>query len=402
MIRTYNILLHPTQEIYDAWLDLLTNATNAYNDCARFIKENNVKLDIKIVHEAVYHMLREKHPMLPAQSIVKTYKDVISAFRSIRKNKAEHKADTPHKKNPSIRLDKRLYNNLTKEGIYVSGVIKGKRQYIPFELYPQVEYMFDNYPLHDPIIFAKDGNLYISLPFECPEKAVVGNDVTGVDLGIKRLFTTSEGVAFKDKTYLTRRRQIRFIKNKLRSKGTKSAKKHLQKIRKKEMNLSKDMLHRATNALLEHSGTHIVLEDLSGLKKNTSKTANGYKRKRHNNMIGQVPFAKFKEILDYKAPLHGKDVATVNPSDTSRKDSRTGMKDGVRKGCRYYCKDGTVLDADWNAAINIGNRQKKHPFTNETPPLDGGLKMFLDGRAQSIAQSHVSPATALQATKSLV
>ena len=390
MIKTYNILLHPKRNIFDKWVNLLTQSKDAYNDCAVLIKQNGLNLNIKKVHETVYHVLREKYPSLPAQSIVKIYKDVIGAYRSIKKNGNLDKSETPCKKNPSIKLDKRLYNKLTKEGIYVSGVVKGTRQYIPFELYPKVEYMFDNYPLHDPSIFLREGKMYISLPFECNEIPLSGNDVTGVDLGMKRLFVTSDGVAFKDNVYLSHKRQIRYLKRKLYSKGTKSARRHAKKLRRKERNLSKDMLHRATNALLENSGSHIIIEDLKGIKKKTSKTTNGYKRTVHNNMIGQVPFAEFKRILFYKAPLHGKDVGTVNPSNTSKTDSRTGEKNGKRKGCRYYCKDGSVLDADWNAAINIGKRNKKHPFSNKKPPIDGGLQ-FLNGRVQSTTQSHLNP-----------
>ena len=389
MIKTYNILLHPTTEIYNAWLTLLTEASNAYNTCANIIKTNNIQLSLKPVHNAVYNTLRELYPILPAQIIIKTYKDVISAFRSIKNNGKENTANTPYKNNPSIRLDKRLYSNLTKQGIYVSGVVKNKRQFIPFELYPQIEYMFMNYPTHDPSLFIKDNNLYISIPFECNELPVTGNHVTGVDLGIKRLFITSDGVAFRDKPYLKHRRQIRYLKSKLKSKGTKSARKHLRCLKHRERCISKDMLHRATNTLLRNCGDIIVLEGLKKIKEKTGKTSNGYKRVKHNNRFSQVPIAGFSEILSYKAPLYGKEVVTVNPSYTSQIDSRTGKKDGVRKGCRYYCIDGVVLDADWNAACNIAMRQKQHPYTNKITPIDGGIE-FLCGTVMSTTQSYVN------------
>lgn len=130
------------------------------------------------------------------------------------------------------------------------------------------------------------------------------------------------------------------------------------------------------NAVLEHCGDaqYIVMEDLKKIKKNTSKTEDGFKRKRHNKMFSQVPIAKFKEILSYKAALAGKQVETVSPQWTSQTDSRTNKRDGERKGCRYICKDGEVLDADWNAAINIAKRSN-HPTTNKVPK-DGTLKFF--------------------------
>jgi len=55
-------------------------------------------------------------------------------------------------------------------------------------------------------------------------------------------------------------------------------------------------------------------------------------------------------------------VITVCPSYTSQIDHRTGKKDGLRKGCRYYGTDGTIFHADINAAINIAIRSK-HPVS---------------------------------------
>ena len=145
------------------------------------------------------------------------------------------------------------------------------------------------------------------------------------------------------------------------------------------------MCCRAAKALIESTeATVIAMEDLTKIKKNTSKDKDGHKRKRHNNAISQVPFYKFRQILTYKALLAGKRVETVNPANTSQTNSISGKMDGTRKGCRYYCPDGIVLDADWNASINIGHRSK-HPVSS-VPPVDGGLRP-LSGRRQSTRQS---------------
>lgn len=207
----------------------------------------------------------------------------------------------------------------------------------------------------------------------------------GVDLGMKRLFVTSEGKSFKDKEYLRERRKIRYLKRCLQSRGTKSSKRHLVKVKTRERNMSKDMIERSTNALIKSSDAGVfVLEDLSKIKTKTSKTNEGFKRKRHNNALSQVPFYKFKEHLSQKAARIGKSVQTVSPTWTSQTDSRSGKRDGERHGCRYYCSDGVVLDADWNAALNIALRAN-HPTSN-CLPIDGGL-LFLAGRVTSTTQS---------------
>ena len=99
---------------------------------------------------------------------------------------------------------------------------------------------------------------------------------------------------------------------------------------------------------------------------------------KHNNALSQVPFYIFKERLTHKAQLVGKRVETVSPAFTSQTDSRTNKRDGIRKGCNYVCSDGVVLDADYNAAVNIALRAN-HPLSSNDLPLSG--------RVRSITQS---------------
>ena len=119
----------------------------------------------------------------------------------------------------------------------------------------------------------------------------------------------------------------------------------------------------------------------------TSKSKEGFKRKPHNRRMHQIPFYKFKQILSYKAPLYGKTVETVSPFMTSQTDCTTGKKDGTRKNRRFYCKNGTVLDADWNAAVNIAQKSK-HPSSFKMP-LDGALRTWKAG-CKSTTQSYIS------------
>lgn len=373
-----------TQRSIDFWTHFLSQAQQAYNDCANFLADNNIKLDIKTVHNEVYEWMRTKYSVLPAQAIIRTYKEVIAALRSIKANKYKD-AKIPQRYNLAMRLDKRLYDKLNKNGIALTGEQKGKRTHVEFIAYPQVEKMFNFYIPKDPLLFIRNGRVFISVPFEAPERPITNDISIGVDMGVKRLFVTSEGNAFKDTQYLSERRKIRYFKSKLQEKKSRSAKRHLKKLRRRERHLSNDMCHRATNTLLNSTDASIiVLEDLSKIKQSTSKTKDGYKRKKHNNMLSQVPFYQFKEMLTYKAQFRGKRVETVSPTHTSQTDSRSNKRDGIRQGCRYICSDGIVLDADWNASVNIAKRGK-HP-TSIVLPIDGGLTTLV-GREQSTSQS---------------
>ena len=137
-----------------------------------------------------------------------------------------------------------------------------------------------------------------------------------------------------------------------------------------------------SNEILKTDSNTIVLEDLSSLKKNKLGKKNYKSSKSSKNRLAQMPFYMLLEIISYKALLKGKKVVTVNPAYTSQDDYRS-LERGERKGCRYYASDGKVLDADWNASINIAKRyaSKKeakhisHPVSFSMP-IDGKLNLL--------------------------
>lgn len=384
-VLTYNVKLNMTEETFLYWNNLLEQVRDCYNYCSKAVKQLNLPLSLKVVHSELYHELRNQFPLIPSQAVIKVQQDVIAAYRSIKKNK--HKAaDTPQKKYLSMRLDKRTSSYFDITGISIVGPKSGKRDRVTFNLYPKVEEMFRKYTTTDPLLFIRDGVPYLSVSFNVPQKPIQETKCVGVDLGERFLFVTSEGKAFRDKTYLRERRKAVYLKRCLQSKGTKSAKRKLRKLSKKVRNLSNDMCHMACNELLRSTDASIiVLEDLKKLKQNTSsKKKNGRKNTGHNRRLGQVPFYKFKEMLTYKAPLCGKRVETVSAYNTSQTDCRTGKTDGIRIKRRYVGADCIVLDADYNAAVNIA-KKGKHPFSMNVP-LDGTLTI-LKGRPSSIGQS---------------
>ena len=65
------------------------------------------------MHDLCYNKLRKEFPELPAQAIIKAYKEISASYKSIKSNK--HKIETPlEKKGFSLRLDKRLFSKFTK------------------------------------------------------------------------------------------------------------------------------------------------------------------------------------------------------------------------------------------------------------------------------------------------
>lgn len=372
--KTYNIELQMSDTMRQHWINLLSQTRDAFNRCATLVTSSNIKLGLVPVHNLCYDTLRAEFPNIPSQGIIRVQKSVLAALRSIRTNKHKN-AKVPHKKSLSLQLDKRIYSKFSVDGIYLSNGNKHKREKCTFVLYDKVRELFDTCTFSDPTVFARDGRLFLSVTFEVATPPSRHGKVLGVDLGMKRLFVTSDGQYYTDKEYLKKRRKLRYLKRCLQSKGTRSAKKHLAKVKKKERNISKDMLNRATNTLLACNASIYVLEDLKKIKYNTSRTKDGFRRIRHNNVLSQVPLAEFREMLTHKATLAGKQVVSVSPTWTSQTDCRTGKRDGERHGCRYYCKNGVVFDADWNAAVNIAQRAN-HP-TSTILPIDGKMKALV-------------------------
>ena len=232
--------------------------------------------------------------------------------------------------------------------------VDGKRIKFTFNIYPRLQSLLQQYIFKPPKVIYRDGRLQLVLFFEVPDKPQINNQCIGVDLGVINIAATSEGILYKDKKYLKQKRQLRYLKRCLQSKGTKSAKRHLKQVKHKESNCTKNFVHHLSKRIIQdtEAGT-IVLEDLNVKKLKAKKHKNDNK-----NRIAQVPFALLLFVITYKAHLHGKQVKTVNPAYTSLNDHRTGRADGTRQGGRYIGKDGKILHADINAACNIGLRSK--------------------------------------------
>ena len=375
-MKTYNIKLEFKNEDDKAHLiQTFLLHQKAWNYISEYVFKTQIELSSKKVHEKTYHKCRKLFPEAPSQTLIRAREDVISTFKSLRSNGFLKDLKThPIKENLSIRLDKRLY---VLKGNSIKLTTTGKQALGTFTIYPKFQEMMEKYPLCDPLIFVSKNEILLAMTFNNPCLPLPDNFCIGVDLGIKRTIATSEGLLISDKSYLKHRRKIRYLKRILNSKKRanikklkkgNSARKHLQKTRRKERNLSKNYIHHVVNKVLETKANTIIIEDLTGLKDKKK----GKKTTSFNNKNSQVQYFMFKTILGYKAQALGKRVETVNPAFTSKDDYR-GIERGKRVGCRYYASDGKVFDADLNASINIAKRFEAYSKlpVSFVEPIDG-------------------------------
>ena len=323
--------------------EVLESEQLAYNECSKLLFEHKL-YNLKHLHKAFYKNFREKYPHIKAQIVIKAENSCLAAYRSARSNK--HKLTEPIvKKKLAIWLDKRLQ---TVKPPFIHITTLDKRVCVKPVLYDKLQQRLDQYNFGDLLLFERDGKLYISFFFKVPDVEVKPKLALGIDLGIRRLASTSDGVLYIDKPFNCKKRKLRYLKRKLQAKGTRSAKRHLKKLRRKERNLNKELYHQLTSKLLKTKANVLVLEDLDCVKLKKKKHAH-----QNKSRISQVGFGEIRRILTYKAGLVNKQVVCVNPAYSSQTDCISGKREGERRGCRFYSKSGLVYDADINAAVNL-------------------------------------------------
>lgn len=347
---TYNTrLLFKDDSDKNKIVGMLEKQRFAWNECSK-VKFNIPTNSIVLLHGQFYNEFRKSQPEIPSQVVISAEQSVLSAYRSIKSNKQKLKKP-PEKEKLSIRLDKRTYSY--KSGIFSIISLEKRVKCQPY-IYPKLQELISKYRFCDPLLFEKNGEIWISLTFNIPETLSQKKLALGIDLGCRINAATSEGNLYIDKKFNGEKRKLRFNKRKLqsKSKNSKSAKRHLKKLKHKEANKNKNFSHNLANKLIKDTKADtLVLENLKSLKVKKNKYQN-------KNRISQVPIYQLKQILTYKALLNEKTVIEVSPAWTSQIDHVTGKKEGERKGRRFYAKSGKIYDSDINGAINIGLRSK--------------------------------------------
>ena len=329
----------------------------------------------------VHNVIKEKFLNLLTQVIIKVEQEVLATYKTIKSNK-HYIEESPKQNNLCLQLDKRLYSSFTKTSIKIPYQKHIKRIECNFVLYNRAKDFLEHNTPHDPKLYVKNKELYIAIPFDVPTPILSNEEVLGIDVGIRCIASCSDGRNFICDDFKKEKRKLKYLRRCLQSKGTKSAKRHLKKIRKKIGNYSNNYMHHLANEILKTDKDIIVMEDIKNIKENTKyhKGIN-IKRTSHNRAFGDIPVYDLKQKLTYKASHLGKVVVTVSPYNTSQNDC-TSTDKGLRQGRRYYCKNGKQLDADINASVNIANVYITYGNITTKHPISYPEKIYHIGRLQ--------------------
>ena len=183
----------------------------------------------------------------------------------------------------------------------------------------------------------KENRLWLDviLEKEVEDKIKTGNNILGIDLGINKLITTSEGMIYGE--------NFKKLQDELH------AKKYLSKSwHRKNKEIKHYIRHEIKQIGIENYDA-VVLEDLRKISKNTRGRLNKVTRKYLSFWNRQTVYLAVKNICEENRVLE----EYVNPAYTSQIHNVCHNK-GIRNGENFFCPVcNSHEDADVNGAKNI-------------------------------------------------
>jgi IS605 OrfB family transposase len=341
-VRTIACKLAPTSEQraeLDATLVAFADACNFIANVARAIHSSN---KVKVQH-ACYMEVRSRFG-LSANLAIRAIARVCAALKV--KTRA-HSTFEP----TSVDYDQRifslrawdwtfsltlLYHRMRLEtalGDYQKGRLKGHT------------------PTSATLVKRRDGTFFLHVQLKSP--APVPHTPTGtlgVDLGRRRVAVDSDQHPYEATEVQRLRARYPKVRRSLQRKGTKEAKRLLKRLSGRETRHMRAINHRISKQLVATATTtqrQIALEDLDGIRQRTK--VRKAQRYHHHSWA----FYQLRQFVAYKAQAAGVPVVLIDPAYTSKTCHRCGHR-GLRSGLKFACtRCNVVMDADWNAAMNI-------------------------------------------------
>ena len=333
--------------------------SSVFNDYIDWCFKNNSISKLK-AHKNLYSNLRIKYPTCPS-ALVQSIRD--TALESVKATKFKFR---PKKsKLSSIRYDKRT---LRFEGNRLTFSSIDKRIKVDLKL--------SNYFLTKTNCLKRKGGSVIgydktkNLFFVCFIYESIDNPlksqgkVIGLDRGLKNLITTSEGKILGNNIKRIKRIHTH-LRQKLSTKGTRSAHRLLKRLSGKEARFSRDINHCVSKLLSEEKDVmFFVLEILEGISRGKKGS------RQFNRWLSGWPFFQFEMFLTYKCLFKGIKVVYIDPRYTSQMCSVCGYTHKRnRNRSTFKCLQcGHTENSDKNAAKNIRN---KFLLTNGQARLQG-------------------------------
>ncbi len=362
MKLTVAVKLLPSKEQADALRETLRRS-NAASDYASEVAWESRTFGKHSLQKLAYGEVKERFS-LTAQAAIQAIRKVADSYRLDRKTKRTYR------KFGSVAYDDRILS-WKPDGSEVSiwTVAEKHRQRMPFTCDERARQMLKARRGESDLVY-REGRFFLLATVEVEEPPPgAPEEWLGADFGIVNLCTDSDGEVHSGERVEKSRKRYERIRSKLQAAGTKSAKRRLMKLAKRERRMKRDTNHCISKRLAskaEDTDRGISLEDLTGIR---SRTAGSNVRRAQRSRHGKWAFHELRFFVGYKARLAGVALKTVDPRDTSRTCSECGHCEKANRKSRddFLCKScGFAAPADHNAAVNISRGDFMRPIVAES------------------------------------
>ena len=248
--------------------------------------------------------------------------------------------------------------------------------------------LLDNKEIHQVRIVPDKKGEYYTIEFSYKDEEYelkpIDDKVMGIDLGVTNLAScvmyNNESFVIDGKSLLSK---IQFTSKRLAKLQSNLpngiyTSKRIESLRRKNNNYINDYLNKSVKELLNKAKDNNISQIIVGWNKGIktggikNESLKGKKRAKTNQNFISLPISKFKNKLILKALEYGINIIEINESYTSASsfyDNDEIKKDKPRSGKRikrglYKRKDGTLINADINAALNMIKKYKRN--SNDT------------------------------------
>lgn len=297
------------------------------------------------LHQLTYHAIRKAHPELNSSLVTAVRDQASDMLKRLKLKKKPTK-----KQHSSIRLNHNTFRFLPDSKMVSISTINGRKKYaVKIPPYFQ-KYLFKD--SDSATIKLKRGRIFLNIIAEivAPVKRTI-KKIIGVDRGVYNPAVTSDNTFFNSRKLREVKGRYRHLNGCLQRAGTRSAKRHLQRLAGRERQFVADVNHCISKAIVNKDCDAIALEELrTGNMKRKGGTG-----KKTRTLIGSWSAKELLTFIQYKAEMLGKTIILVNSHYTSQACNRCGdIRRANRKGRLFKCSVcGYSLHADLNASRNI-------------------------------------------------
>jgi IS605 OrfB family transposase len=346
------VQLKPAPEQSSLLIETVRQFTTAFNAVCAYGYEHAEKNGVTL-HHRLYREWRERLPDLPSnlliQARVKATEAVKSALTLARNGKV---VSAPQSASCPPRYNERTYRVNWRSGMISLSTVKG-RIVIPFAM-PLYAEKYRNAKTCTADLIYRDGSWWLHIVVDIPAPEVEPTDtVIGVDLGIVQPAVTSNARFLGEKRWRDVEARRFRLRRALQKSGSKSAKRHLRKMGRKQQRFRRDCDHVLSKQIVAVTppGATIAVENLTNIRARI-KTRKGKQARRMHGWS----FDQCRQFITYKAEERGCIVVGVDPRHTSQACSRCGYtaRNNRRSRGFFQCRQcGYSLAADLNGARNI-------------------------------------------------